>query len=187
MHKVGLVLVFSLLALGACDRNVEPFVPGEQPSRPELSKIFPPGAERSKDASPPMMGGGPPPAPPGRAANPDDDATGAPIRGRVAMAPALADRQASGATLFVIARGGTGGPPLAVKRIVSPSFPVEFEIGPADRMIQTLPFVGPLMLTARLDGDGNATSRSPGDLQGTFAESVEPGRDGIEIVLDQAL
>jgi hypothetical protein len=89
--------------------------------------------------------------------------------------------------LFVIARAGSAGPPLAVVRIVGPRFPVEFEIGPGDRMIQTLPFVGPLRLTARLDADGNATTRSPGDLQGAAPGSVSPGTTGVEVVLDEVL
>jgi cytochrome c-type biogenesis protein CcmH len=89
--------------------------------------------------------------------------------------------------LFVVARSPGGGPPLAVKRIEAPRFPVDFELGPDDRMIQTLPFRGPLILTARLDGDGNASSRSPGDVQGSVPAPVNPGDTGVRIVLDEPL
>jgi hypothetical protein len=74
-----------------------------------------------------------------------------------------------------------------VRRIPSPSFPLAFSIGPDDRMIASRPFVGPLNLTARLDGDGNATTRSPGDLQGAAAAPVDPGASGVVVVLDEAL
>ena len=50
--------------------------------------------------------------------------------------------------------------------MAAPSFPLDFSLGPEDRMIQAMPFAGPLGLSARIDADGNATSREPGDLQG---------------------
>jgi hypothetical protein len=113
--------------------------------------------------------------------------SGAPIRGTLRLAPELEGAQPSGGVLFLIARTTTPGPPLAVKRIEAPRFPLDFEIGPADRMLASVPFTGPLLLTARLDSDGNATSRTPGDLQGGAADSVSPGASGVEIVLDQKL
>src|SRR5512138_2283956 len=53
-------LFFALLALAlaACDRNLEPFDPNEQPHEPDLSKIFPEGADSAEPAQP-----GLPPAP----------------------------------------------------------------------------------------------------------------------------
>ena len=89
--------------------------------------------------------------------------------------------------LFLIARNTPGGPPLAVRRIPAPSFPLDFEIGPEHRMIQSLPFAGELMVTARLDGDGNATTRNPGDLQGAADGTFSPGATGISVVLDEIL
>ena len=182
------VLLFAALgALGGCDRKVEPFVPGEQPAQPDLRKIFPPGAEQAAKSEGPMAQapaadrGGPPPAP-GEAAS-----AGEPVRGRVTIAPELVARAPAGAVLFVIARRGPTGPPLAVKRVEAPKFPVEFEIGPADRMIQAMPFAGPMQLSARLDADGNATSRTAGDLQGAAPGPVDPGARGVEIVLGEVL
>jgi len=176
-----------VLALG-CDRNIEPFVPGEEPREPDLSKIFPEGAERSARAQPSM-----PPAPRGippvadaGAADPagaGDDA--APVRGTLRLAEGL--EPPAGAIGFLIARRGAGGPPLAVKRIAELSFPQEFELGPGDRMIASIPFAGPLTLTFRVDADGNATSRDPGDLQGRAAAPVEVGATGVEILIDEVL
>ena len=54
-------------------------------------------------------------------------------------------------------------------------------------MIQTMPFRGPLKLTARLDSDGNAGTRTPGDLQGQYPESVDPGAKSLQLTLDEAL
>ena len=180
-----LLALVSLLALAAlaCDRHVEPFVPGEEPRQPDLSKIFPAGAERAEQRGSPGLPENPERG--GRGADPTAEAP--PIRGVVRVSDALAGRVPPNAVLFLIARTGAAGPPLAVQRIRSPRLPFEFEIGPADRMIRTLPFAGELQLTARLDQDGDAGSRSPGDLEGAATDSHAPGASGVEIVLDRTL
>lgn len=181
-----LPLLLSLVL--ACDRKIERYDPSEKPSPPDLAKIFPPGAERSEMGAPAAAGGGPPPAPGMPSSGVQEAATSAePVRGRVVLDPALAGRVPPHATLFVIARRGNGGPPLAVKRVTDPTLPYEFEIGPDDRMIRQMPFAGPLQLTARLDADGNATTRTAGDLQGSARDPANPGDANVEIVIDQAL
>lgn len=175
-----------LLALVACDRKIEPFDPNEQPAEPDLTRIFPEGAERAAQAEPGL------PAAPGSGRGapslPSETASaeaGAPIEGTVVLGPGL--EAPPGAVLFIIARMGEGGPPTAVKRLPDPHLPLAFRIGPEDRMIQAMPFTGPFRLSARLDGDGNAASRSPGDLQGAIDEPVAPGATGLELVLDEVL
>lgn len=186
------VAIVSTVAGLGCDRAVEPYVPGEQPSQPDLSRIFPEGAERAtKEAPMPGQGGarpGMPGAVGGGGAAPAAGDEAAPISGTVALAPEFERKAPPGAILFIIARGAQGGgPPLAVKRIESPRFPLEFSLGPGDRMIQSMPFVGPIQLSARLDADGNAMTREPGDLQGQAPGSFEPGATGIAITIDQPL
>jgi hypothetical protein len=179
-----LFLLCLAASLVACHRNVEPFVEGEQPSQPDLSAIFPEGAERA--AAP--MGDVQLPEQPqrgGRGADPSAEAP--PIRGVIRVADALRDRVRSGAVLFLIARSGAAGPPLAVQRIADPRFPLEFALGPEHRMIQTLPFAGELQLSARLDTDGDAGSRTPGDLSGKATHAHAPGATGVELVLDEVL
>jgi len=185
-----------LLALGlGCDRKIEPYVPGEEPAAPDLSKIFPRGAEQAKQeeesaaktegrasaaASNPLAAAA-------AGAAEERGATGPSIRGTVTIAPELVQRAPKGAVLFVIARRGASGPPTAVKRIPNPSFPLEFELGPDDRMIQAMPWSGPLQINARLDSDGNATTRSAGDLQGSAPRPANPGDAQVSIVLDEVL
>ena len=172
----------SALAATACDRNVEPFDPDQQVERPDLSKIFPEGAERSGDAAA-LRGVMPPQAPAPEAAV----AAGKPLSGTIRITPELAGRVPGGAVLFLIARTGPTGPPTAVRRIADPHFPLDFSIGPDDRMIQALPFEGPFQLVARVDADRDAVTRNPGDLQGQAAGSFSPGASGIEIVIDEVL
>jgi tetratricopeptide (TPR) repeat protein len=68
------------------------------------------------------------------------------------------------AVLFIIARaaGQTAGPPAAVKRIGSPTFPLEIDLSAADSMMgQPLPAT--VRIEARLDSDGDAMTKSPSD------------------------
>lgn len=176
----ALAAVLLLALASACDRNLEPFDPDAEPATPDLSKIFP----EPPDAGRPGQRAAPPPAAAARG-----PASGEGIRGRVVLGAAGGDGTPPGATLFIIARhaGATAGPPLAVQRIPSPHFPVEFEIGPENVMIPTMRFEGEITLTARLDSDGNATTRLPGDLQGTLAGAVRPGSAGVEILLDERI
>jgi tetratricopeptide (TPR) repeat protein len=68
------------------------------------------------------------------------------------------------AVLFVIARaaGQTAGPPAAVKRIASPTFPLNIDLSTADSMMgQPLPAT--VRIEARLDSDGDAMTKNPSD------------------------
>ncbi len=176
--------LLAVAALAGCNRNVEPYVPGEEPREPDLSKIFPAGAEQAES---PRVRPGIPPLPREARGTADPSAEAAPIQGTVSVPGSLRGRIPDGAVLFLIARRGAAGPPLAVQRIGAPRFPLRFSIGPADRMIASIPFEGPLQLSARLDGDGDATSREAGDLQGAAEGSFSPGARGVSIVLDEIL
>lgn len=178
----AVLMLAAALSLGGCDRNIEPFVPNEKPVQPDLSRIFPEGASSAKPAQPglPLAPGA---VSPMRAAA--EPASAAPLMGTIRLAASLESGAPPDSVLFIIARRAAAGPPLAVKRIRAPSFPLEFTLGPEDRMIPSIPFEGPLQLTVRVDQDGNATSRSPGDLSGAAAGSFEPGARDIDIVIDQ--
>jgi hypothetical protein len=176
-----IALLGAALALLSCNRRIEPFDPNEQPRQPDLSRIFPAGAERAEEVQP-----GLPAAPDaGRGAPSLAAESGAPIRGSVRLAPGLESKVPPGAVLFLIVRNSQSGPPLAVKRIEEPRFPFDFEIGPDDRMIKARPFAGPLALTARVDSDGNPMSRSPDDLEGAAPGPLQPGATGVEVVIGQ--
>jgi len=195
MRRVfGLLSLFAGVGiLSSCDRNTEAFVEGEKPRPPDLARIFPesdPAVERPGLA--PAM-----PAAPRRGAAPvqSRDSTqvaagGAEtISGSVTLAPDLRGAVPAHAVLFVVARaaGVQAGPPLAVLRIPNPSFPMAFEIGPNNVMIPSMRFQGPIDLTARVDGDGNAMTRLPGDLSGKADQTHEPGSSAVRLVLDQKL
>jgi hypothetical protein len=174
-------LLLPLALAGGCHRNVEPFDPDEQVVEPDLSAIFPEGAERSS-----AQGEKARPAMP-MASRRVAAVTGPPLSGQILLAPELAERVPRGAVLFVIARAGDSGRPVAAKRISPPEFPLAFELGPEDRMAHDMPYEGPLQLTARVDTDGDAATRTAGDLRGVAEENHSPGATGVTILIDEIL
>lgn len=109
-------------------------------------------------------------------------AGGAEIRGTLRLAEGA--RVPAGAVVFVLVRAAdaTGGPPLAVQRRPAGAFPAAFAIGPRDAMTATAPFPDAVRVEARVDADGVATTREPGDLSAT-SDPVAPGATGLELVL----
>ena len=89
------------------------------------------------------------------------------------------------AVLFLMARHPGGGPPVAAQRIDAPRFPLAFSIGSEDRMMAAIPFAGPLRISARIDADGNATTRGAGDLLGSSPETHEPGDRGVVVLISE--
>ena len=108
------------------------------------------------------------------------------ISGTIDVAPALRTKAQGKPVLFLIARKGGGGPPLAVVRVANPRFPLAFEISKRNVMIPGVPFEGVVSLSARLDADGSAGPAGAGDLEGRTAQPVRVGQRDVRIVIDKA-
>jgi hypothetical protein len=144
-----------------------------------------------------MAEGEPPPAGPGAgAAHPG--ATGVEATQPATSAAAAGDKTVhgtvslgegvqvpQGSTLFVFARpaGQTAGPPLAAVRMPAGTFPMAFSVGPENMppMMGNRPFPDSLSLAARLDLDGNATTKD--GPTGVVSGAVEAGARDVSIVL----
>jgi cytochrome c-type biogenesis protein CcmH len=124
----------------------------------------------------------PPPADDGTASI----APGATIRGSVDIAPALKSRLAKTDVLFLFARVGQSGPPVAAIRASAGQLPLEFELDDSTAMNpgNTLSQHKQVMLVARVSKSGNPMAQ-PGDLEGTVA-AVKVGATGVKIMIDQA-
>jgi len=94
------------------------------------------------------------------------------------------------AVLFLIARpvGETSGPPLAVKRINQPIFPLEISLTDADSMLPQRPVSGvsELQLQARLSLTGEAMAAS-GDWQSAAIRLSIEDKQSLSLQLDQLL
>ena len=151
-----------------------------------LLQIMPAGAERAEVEKilAEMAQDGPKSPPRAKTAS----ATNQQIGGRISVDPKLIANVDSQATLFIIARRAdtAKGPPLAVKKIERPIFPLSYSLGPENVMMQGTPFAGHVMLTARLDKDGNPTTQQPGDLTGDYKKNpAAVGSNNINIILDR--
>jgi tetratricopeptide (TPR) repeat protein len=104
------------------------------------------------------------------------------VSGTVDIDPSVRNRVSPGAVLFVFAReaGAAAGPPVAVKRL-APTFPAVFELSEADSMMGQ-PFPDTLVIEARLDSDGDPTTRLPTDPKARV-ERVKAGRSDVHLVL----
>jgi hypothetical protein len=151
----------ALLVAASCSQRVTPEEEFAQQERERPLVQVEPGAMRA-------------PAPPAAGR---EDATQT-IRGTI-EAPA----GTGGGVLFLFVRpaGASGGPPLAAQRIPSPSFPLEFAIGPQDAMMDAGPFPERVTIEARLDGDGNAMTEEPGDL--SARSEAAPGATDLGLAL----
>ncbi|MFZ3175999.1 MAG: c-type cytochrome biogenesis protein CcmI, partial [Thiobacillus sp.] len=112
-------------------------------------------------------------------------APGATIRGSVDVAPALKSGLADTDVLFLFARSGPGGPPVAAIRASAGQLPLEFVLDDSTAMNpgNTLSQHKQVTLVARLSKSGNPMAQ-PGDLEGAVA-NVKVGATGVKIMIDQ--
>jgi len=104
------------------------------------------------------------------------------VAGTIDLDPALKSSFQPNAILFVFVRaaGAAGGPPVAVKRL-PPVFPASFELSEADSMMGQ-PFPDPVLIEARLDSDGDPTTRPPTDPKARL-DRVRAGRTDVRLLL----
>lgn len=126
----------------------------------------------------PLPSGAPAPSPHASATTPSPED----ITGRIT---GDASQLGPGAALFLSARreGATGGPPVWAQRLTPTAFPVEFRIGPADRMLGA-ETPATLVLTARVDRDGNAATREAGAPEAR-SDALVPGASNVELRLKE--
>jgi cytochrome c-type biogenesis protein CcmH len=156
------------------EKLLQSMPPGEE--RNEVSKVL---AEISASGAPSQKAAGAAPT----AARP-----GQTISGKITIDAKLKDKIDTQAALFIIARpaGGAAGPPLAVKKIDKPTFPLSYSLGQENVMMQGTPFAGKINITVRLDKDGNAMTREAGNLLGDYKKNpAEVGSQNVDIILDQ--
>ncbi|HSK29766.1 MAG TPA: cytochrome c-type biogenesis protein CcmH [Candidatus Limnocylindria bacterium] len=156
----------------------------------KLLNLMPPGEDRNEIAKVlmeiPASGGKP-----AQAAEPKTAKAAPPssaqISGSISIDPKLKANVDPNAVLFVIARpANAGGPPLAVKKIDKPTFPLSYSLSQENVMMQGTPFAGKVFLSVRLDNDGDPITRGSGDLTGEHRKNpVEVGAKNVDIVIDQ--
>jgi cytochrome c-type biogenesis protein CcmH len=114
-------------------------------------------------------------------------APGASVAGRVELAAALKARVGEKHTIYLIARAGESGPPLAAARLPMGAFPLKFSLDDSMAMnpANTLSNHKEVVLVARISASGNPIAQ-PGDLEGRVI-GVAVGAKNVQVVIDRVL
>ncbi len=110
------------------------------------------------------------------------------ITGVISVDKDAAKEIKAGGTLFIFAKNaggkaGDGQMPVAVQRIADPKFPVKFQLGPENAMVQGTPFTGPFTVYARYSQIGNATDKSGPEGATADGKKIKPGDKDLKIEL----
>jgi len=120
-------------------------------------------------AAPAPAPSAPPPAQPSASPPASSAPTAAAYRVTVELEPGRTVTPTN--VLFVFLRPGESGPPVAVKRIPAPRFPLELTLGADDAMMAGAGLPDQGTLVARLSANGSATS-SPDDLEASSTATL---------------
>jgi cytochrome c-type biogenesis protein CcmH len=97
--------------------------------------------------------------------------------GTIEIAPEAVTAAQKSPVLFVMIKAAETGPPLAVKRIDRPTFPLTFSLSEADSMAGGGFYDGDILVVARLDQDGVAGPKQAGDLEERVQINKNASRD----------
>ncbi len=110
------------------------------------------------------------------------------IEGQLELAPGLEDKVKAGDPIFLIARNAATGSTIAVARLEAPaSFPMPFRLTGKNVMMAGRSLAGKVRVLARVDKDGEALSKNPGDVVGEVKGLVEVPAKNVILQLDKVL
>ncbi|WP_428332113.1 c-type cytochrome biogenesis protein CcmI/CycH [Novosphingobium sp.] len=145
-------------------------------------KLPPPSDSATRPAAPAAVGATPAPA------DPTQPVQGGTIVGRIEVAPALAQQIKPGQVIFVVARDAESNRPIAAVKLAAPAhFPLNFQIDGSNVMIAGSTLGTQVKLTARADQDGDAMSKTPGDVTGEMAAPIPVPAHDVILTLDRVI
>jgi cytochrome c-type biogenesis protein CcmH len=110
------------------------------------------------------------------------------ISGVLKIAPAVADKVKPGQSIYVIARNGATNAAVAVIRLSVPDkWPLAFTLSGSHTMQPGSGLFGKVKLEARVDMDGDAMTKNPGDVVGDVPELVDVPKSDVVLTLDKVL
>lgn len=185
--SMGVVLLHRKLSAGTAMPPQHPDMP--MPTPLSAAENLPPGhPDVSGAAGLNSMGSGaavPAPSPDVAAIEKaaDRGASEFAISGTVKISPKLKEPWPAGSPVFVIARSEDGGPPFAVRRYDGVKPPFKYSLGTSDVMLGG---AAPkhVVISVRVDQDGDAMTRQLGDLEGGPSAAVGP-RGSVDVTVDR--
>jgi hypothetical protein len=193
-EKLTVLALAGLLAAAACSKRDDAGKPATVPPLdPTAAPPLPAAAPPLPAAAPPLPAAAPPaPAPAMPAPTPTPAAAAEPggsITGSIVLTASTAKAKPKGGTLYLVARRPSDNPSargtlIAVKKLQATTFPLPFSLTASDMPFQNGPFDGELVLTARIDQDGDPLTHEKGDVFGTLPK-VQVGSHDVKLALDQ--
>jgi hypothetical protein len=185
-QKFVVLALAAALCVAACSKRDDAGKPSTIPPLDPAAAPSPPPALAMPPAPPPARAAEA--TPPAAAAAPGSD-VGASITGSIVLSPAIAKLRHKTGTLYLVARQPSDNPSvrgtmIAVKKLPATTFPLPFALTAADMPFQNGPFEGELVLTARIDQDGDPLTYEKGDVFGKLPK-VSVGAHGVKLALDQ--
>ena len=120
-------------------------------------------------------------------------ALGGVIHGEITIKPELLSKIKTNSIMFVIVRRyapkGQKGMMIAaikVENIRADRFPLRYAVTPKDAMMGA-PLAGKVQVSARIDQDGDAISKQPGDLIGSAEKAVMVGVNPVKFTIDSSI
>ncbi|MBL8446583.1 MAG: c-type cytochrome biogenesis protein CcmI [Zoogloeaceae bacterium] len=158
------------------ERILEQLPPSEELAESVRASV---AEARAKAGLPPLAGA---PSTP-MAAMPAPPGPGLTLRGEIRLAPALAAQAKAEDTVFVFARGGEVGPPIAALRLTVAQLPARFDFTGAPLMNPAGGLPEKVVVGVRVSRSGQPVG-APGDLEG-FSPPVAPGAQGVLVTVDR--
>ena len=116
------------------------------------------------------------------------------VKGTLRIAPELAKDVKAGSVVFIMLRRPAAadgkGMLLAVKKhpVTGPDmFPLHYELTQANIMMQGMKLEGEVVLSARIDQDRDALSKTPGDITGVRGQTDRVGATRVDLTLTKKL
>lgn len=163
-------------AAGHWEQILAQLPPGEELANSVRASIT---EARAKAGMPPLAAAAPLPAPPPGA----PVAGGVKVTGEIRLSPALAAQARPEDVVFVFARGGERGPPLAALRFTVAQLPVKFDFSQGALMGQGGALPAQVVVGARVSRSGQPVGAS-GDLEGA-SPPVALGAQGVVVTVDR--
>jgi cytochrome c-type biogenesis protein CcmH len=116
-------------------------------------------------------------------------AGGVAVRGEVVLADALKGKIPAGLTLFIVAKSvSSPGPPVAIFRTTTGTWPLQFQLDDSQAMIpaRKLSTAGAVTIEARTSRTGQAMP-APGDFQGVTAQLDPASGKPVRVVIQRVI
>jgi cytochrome c-type biogenesis protein CcmH len=111
------------------------------------------------------------------------------VQGDVVLADSLAGKVPAGLTLFIVAKSVQApGPPVAILRLSTGTWPVHFRLDDSQAMVpgRNLSSAGPVTIEARTSRTGQAAPQ-PGDFQGVIGPLTPAGAKPVKLVIGKVI